>query len=78
MKNETIKVNASELQFIFENEPRAFARTISEALAAEGYDVNRVKVFQELRTIKGEYNKRIIDKSRELLKTIQKVEYPNT
>ncbi len=70
-----IEVTGNELQFIRKNAPKAFARTVSESLIAEGYNVDRVKVHQELHTIKDLYDKRIIIKARELLKAIQQVEY---
>lgn len=76
-QNETIEVTGNELQFIMNNEPTAFARSVAEALQREGYNVDRVKVFQELRTIKKRYDSRIISKSRELLKVLSQVEFQN-
>jgi len=75
--SETIEITGNELQFIMNNEPTAFARTVAEALIAEGYKTDRVKVFQELRTIKKRYDARIINKSRELLKVLSQVEFQN-
>jgi len=76
-QNETIEVAGNELQFIRKHAPKAFARTVAEALQREGYDVDRVKVHQELHTIKDGYDARIINKSRELLKVLSQVEYQN-
>lgn len=70
-----IEVSGNELQFIRQHAPKAFAGTIAEALTAEGYLVDRVKVHQELHTIKDGYDPIIINKSRELLKAIKKVEF---
>jgi len=75
--NGMIEVSGNELQFIRKYAPKAFARTVSEALQREGYDVDRVKVHQELHTIKDGYDARIINKSRELLKVLSQVEFQN-
>lgn len=72
---ETIQVTGNELQFIRKHAPKSFARTVSEALNAEGYIVDRVTVHKELHTIKDGYNARVISKSRELLKILAGVEY---
>ncbi|WP_282635816.1 hypothetical protein [Sphingobacterium thalpophilum] len=74
---ETIEVAGNELQFIRKHAPKAFARLIAEALTAEGYPTDRVKVHVELHTIKDRYDKKIILKTRELLKNIKNVEYQN-
>lgn len=75
---EVIEVDGNELQFIRKHAPKAFARTVSDALTMEGYPVDRVKVHQELHTIKDGYDARIIRKSRELLKVLSKVEYAHS
>lgn len=72
---ELIPVDVNELQFMRENGPTAFARTISEALEADGVLIDRVLVHKELSTLKDGYDARIIRKARELLKVIKKVEY---
>lgn len=70
-----IEVSGNELQFIRQHAPKAFTRTIAEALTTDGYPVDRVKVHQELHTIKDGYDPVIINKTRELLKAIKKVEF---
>lgn len=72
---ETIEVTGNELQFIRKHAPKSFARTVSEALNAEGFPIDRVAVHKELHTIKDGYNAKIISKSRELLKLLAGVEY---
>lgn len=74
-KKQTIEVRGDELQFIMENEPTAFARTIAESLTSEGYPIDRVKVHQELRTIKKQYDRRIIEKARYLLKVLGHIDH---
>ncbi|NQD71654.1 hypothetical protein HP439_13070 [Sphingobacterium shayense] len=76
-QTEIIQVSGNELQFIRKHAPKAFARTVSEALTAEGYPVDRVTVHKELHTIKDGYDTRIINKSRELLQVLSKVEFEN-
>lgn len=70
-----VEVTGNELQFIRKHAPKAFARTVSEALTAEGYRVDRVTVHKELHTIKDGYDAKIIAKSRELLKVLSKVQF---
>jgi len=70
-----IEVSGNELQFIRINAPKAFAGTISEALKTDGYIIGRVKVHQELHTIKDRYDLVIINKARELLKAIKNIEF---
>lgn len=74
-KSELIEVDVNELQFIRKNAPKAFARTVSEALTAEGYPIHRVAVHNELRTLKDGYDSKVIAKTRELLKAISKIEF---
>lgn len=74
-KSEFIIVRGDELQFIRKHAPKAFARTVSDALTAEGYPIDRVTVHKELHTIKDEYSLRIISKARELLKVLSNVEF---
>lgn len=70
-----IEVSGNELQFIRQHAPKAFTGTVAEALITEGYQVGRVKVHQELHTIKDGYDSVIINKTRELLKAIKNVEF---
>jgi hypothetical protein len=62
-----IKVSVEELKFMKDNAPKAFASSISEALLKEGYEVSRVKVHQELTTLKDTYDPRIIEAARRVL-----------
>jgi len=71
----TIKVEHEELVFMRKYAPTAFARTITEALANEGYQTNRIKVHNELNTLKDEYDERIINKARELFKVLTEKHY---
>ncbi|SJN51570.1 hypothetical protein FM120_31335 [Sphingobacterium faecium PCAi_F2.5] len=70
-----IEVTGNELQFIRRHAPTGFIRIVSQALIAKGHNINRVKVHQELHTIKDGYNPLIIDKARELLKVLAGVEF---
>ncbi|WP_447767037.1 hypothetical protein [Sphingobacterium faecium] len=75
VKNTTIKVSIEELDFMRKNRPKSFTTSICEALQTEGHKVNRVKVHQELTTLKDEYDERIIDAARRVLRAIKNVEF---
>ena len=72
---ETITLDHREILFMRQNGPKRFASIITEALAAEGITVSRVKVHTEINTIKDTYNKQIITKARDILKNVYKAEY---
>jgi restriction endonuclease Mrr len=75
LENTSITVSIEELDFMRRNAPKAFPRLITEALEAEGYKTSRVKVHQELVTLKDEYDVRIIETARRVLLAIKGVEF---
>jgi len=69
-KLDLVKIDHEELIFIRKYAPKAFARTITDSLANDGYEANRYKVHNELNTLKDEYDLKVINKARELLKAL--------
>lgn len=69
-KLDLVKIDHEELIFIRKYAPKAFARTITDSLVNDGYEANRYKVHNELNTLKDEYDLKVINKARELLKAL--------
>ncbi|MGJ1419958.1 hypothetical protein ACR79T_10055 [Sphingobacterium spiritivorum] len=69
------KIDLDELLFMKNNWPTGFPRIVSDALLAEGITMDRIRVHNELTTIKSSYDARIIEKARKLLKEIKGLEY---
>lgn len=70
-----IEVTGNELQFLRRNAPKGFASIIVDQLKDQGYNVGRVKVHQELHTIKDFYDYNIISEARNVLKRLKGLEY---
>ncbi|NJI75861.1 hypothetical protein HCX49_21930 [Sphingobacterium kitahiroshimense] len=77
VENTSMIVSIEELDFMRKNAPKAFPRLITEALEAQGYKTSRVKVHQELVTLKDEYDVRIIETARRILLAIKGVDFQN-
>lgn len=77
VENTSMIVSIEELDFMRKNAPKAFPRLITEALEAQGYKTSRVKVHQELVTLKDEYDVRIIETARRVLLAIKGVDFQN-
>jgi len=67
-KTALIKLDHNELIFFRKYAPKGFPRIVCDELLAEGYSTNRIKVHNEITTIKDEYDERIIQKARVVLK----------
>lgn len=65
-----MKVDVRELLFIRQNAPKGFYRLVSENI-----NISRVKIINELRMIKDDYDAHIITESRRLLKVIKGLKY---
>jgi len=74
-KSDNLTIDHREILFIRQNAPKRFASIVSEALEIEGINVSRIKVHQELSTIKDVYNRAIIEKARDILKHVYNLEY---
>lgn len=75
-KNDTVQIDHRELLFFKRNAPnKGFASLVAEMLEKDGIQISRVRVHQELTTIKDRYNRSVIEKAREVLKGLTGEEY---
>ena len=65
-----MKIDAREILFIRKNAPKGFY-----SLVADNINESRTKVKNELNLLKEEYDEKIIEESRRLLKVIKGLEY---